>query len=91
MLFRSGIAAVVLGEVERGRPLDRLNQVVGEIEAVTAEQVRAYAATHWAPGQLRTVVVGEIAAGGPALKALDAQAQLLDAAAVDLDSPTLKR
>ncbi|MBQ0960012.1 insulinase family protein [Ideonella sp. 4Y11] len=86
-----GIAGIVISELERGRQLAQLRQVVPEIEAVSAEQVRDYAARHWQASQLRTVIVGDVAASGPTLKALDPQALSLEAAALDLESPTLKR
>jgi zinc protease len=87
----AGIAGIVLGEIERGRPLELLRRVVPEIEAVSAEQVRDYAARHWQREQLRTVIVGDVAASGPSLKALDPQALVLEAGALDLESPTLQR
>lgn len=87
----AGMAGIVIGEIERGRPLAQLSQVVPEIEAVSAEQVRDYAARHWRADQLRTVIVGDVAASGASLKALDPQALTLEASALDLESPTLKR
>lgn len=87
----AGIASILIGEIERGRPLAQLRQVVPDIEAVTAEQVRDFAAQHWRADQLRTVIVGDVAASGPTLKALDPQALLIEASALDLESPTLQR
>jgi zinc protease len=87
----AGLAGVVLGQVERGRPLAELARTAPEIEAVTAEQVREHAARHWTPESLRTVIVGDLAAGGDALKALDPKALRLQAAELDLESPTLRR
>ena len=68
-----------------------LARTAPEIEAVTAEQVREHAARHWTPESLRTVIVGDLAAGGDALKALDPKALRLQAAELDLESPTLRR
>ncbi len=86
----SGLASLALDLVRRGRPLSEAQSVAPSLLAVSAEQVRDFAARHWARAQLRTVVVGDVAAGGEALKALDAQALLLQAPELKLDSPTLR-
>lgn len=85
----AGLAATVLGEVERNRPLSGLREVAPAIQAVTAEQVRDFAQRHWRDASVRAVVVGDLTAAGESLQALDPQALRLEAPALDLSSPTL--
>lgn len=74
-----GLAALVVDGLAHNRPLDDLQHAARDIHAVSAEQVRAYAARHWTAGALRTVVVGDLAAAGEPLKALDAKAKVVQA------------
>jgi zinc protease len=85
-----GLAGTVLDQVARGKPLRDLSLFAPEVLAVTPEQVRQFAATHWQAKNLRTVVVGDLAAAGDSLKALDPAALVLDAGKLDLESPVLQ-
>lgn len=86
-----GLAALAAAQWSQGRPLADLQRTVPEILAVTPEQVAAFARAHWAPEQLRAVVVGDLAAAGPGL-APEAQPQALrlTMATLDLMRPGLK-
>ena len=87
----AGLATTVLNQVERGRPLSDLQKLAPDVLAVTAEQVKDFAARHWQADQLRTVVVGDLAAAGDVLKTQHPKALVLDATQLDLASPGLKR
>ncbi|OYT85631.1 MAG: peptidase M16 [Burkholderiales bacterium PBB6] len=87
----AGLAASVLDQVVRQRPLTELRQFAPEVMAVTPEQVRSYAASQWPASALRTVIVGDTAAAGDSLKALDPKALQIDAAKLDLDAGKLSR
>lgn len=64
-----GLAALVATQLANGRPLAELQRFVPEVLAVTPEQVQAFARQHWQPERLRAVVVGDLAAAGPAFQA----------------------
>jgi len=87
----AGLASVVAGQMDRGRPLAELNNTVPELLAVTGSQVGAFAATHWATPALRTVVVGDLKAAGEALLKLDAKALVIAMDQLDLAAPGLVR
>jgi zinc protease len=53
--------------------------------------VRDFAAKHWQPAQLRTVVVGDLAAAGDSLKALDPKALVIPVDKLVLEAPGLVR
>lgn len=74
-----GLAGLVVDILAHERPLDELQHAAHDIHAVSADQVRAYAARQWTADALRTVVVGDLAAAGAPLKALDAKARVLQA------------
>lgn len=86
----AGLAGLALDQVARGRPLTEIAAYAPAVLAVTPEQVQRFAAKHWAKGQWRTVVVGDLAAAGDSLKAMDPQALVLEAPALDLSSARLK-
>lgn len=86
-----GLAAVALDLIARGRPLSDAQKHAPEVMAVTAAQVQDYAAKRWTPASLRTLVVGDLAAAGEALKTLDDKALVLDASQLDLEAPGLVR
>lgn len=86
----AGLATLALANVAEGRPLDDTAQSVPLLQAVTAEQVQAYAKAHWTATSLRTVVVGDVKEAGKSLPALDAKALRLKASQVKLDQATLR-
>lgn len=84
-----GLAAVALDLIGRDRPLSDAQTHVPEIQAVTAVQVRDYAAKQWSPMALRTVVVGDMAKAAEGLKPVADKPLTLDAKDLDLESATL--
>lgn len=82
-----GLTALVAGQLARGRPLADLNQYVSDILAVTPEQVRDFARSHWQAGKLRAVIAGDLSAAGETLRAVDAGAKRV--ALTDLDMEQL--
>lgn len=88
----AGLTGVALDLIARQRPLGEAAQLVPELLAVSAEQVRDFAARHWQQAAgLRAVVVGDLAAAGPSLQTATPDAQVLEAATLDLDGLRLGR
>ncbi|MBL0150387.1 MAG: insulinase family protein [Ideonella sp.] len=81
----SGLAMLVLGQKAQGRPLADLNRYVTDVLAVTPEQVREFARSHWQGKQLRAVIAGDLAVAGDSLKAVDAGAQRVSLADLDME------
>jgi len=86
-----GVSALIVNQLAQGRPLADLAAHVPALLAVTPAQVQAFARAHWAAGQLRAVVVGDLAAAGPSLAALAMQALTLKLAELDLEQPGLRK
>lgn len=86
-----GVAALIVGQLARGRPLADLAEHVPSLLAVTPAQVQDFARTHWTSERLRAVVVGDLAAAGAPLAALAPQALKLTMAELDLEAPGLRR
>jgi zinc protease len=63
----AGIAALLAGHWAADRPWGALGAYPDEIGAVTAEQVRDFAARRWPAQVLRAVVAGDLAAAGAAV------------------------
>ncbi len=87
----AGLSAMALDQVVRGRKLADIEDFPDEVMAVTPAQVRDFAAQHWQPAQLRTVVVGDLAAAGDSLKALDPKALVIPSTQLLLEAPGLTR
>ena len=66
------------------------NRWAARLEAVRPAEVQGFAQRHWTADRLRTVIAGPL---GRVLSATDAPAQALrlEASALDLDRPTLRR
>ncbi|BFI94528.1 MAG: hypothetical protein RSP_00380 [Rhodanobacter sp.] len=86
----AGLAERVAELAVYGLPLDGIGQYVARVQAVTPKQVESYAHKHLDAKHLRIVVVGDAAQFAPALRKADAKAVLLEADALDLDSPDLQ-
>ena len=80
-----GLAALVAGQLAKGRPLADLNQHVSDILAVTPEQVQQFARSHWQPGKLRAVIAGDLKAAGDSLRAVEAGARRVALAELDME------
>lgn len=87
----AGLAGVAINQIALGRPLDEVQQFAPQVLAVTPAQVQAFATRHWPSGSLRTVVVGDLAKAGDALKELDPKALVLPADQLNLESASLAR
>ena len=58
------LAGLVLGQWIQHRPLAELEHYAADLQSVQADQVRAFAGTHWPAPSLRAVVVGDLGAAG---------------------------
>jgi len=87
----ASLAAVIADQLVRGRPLAELQQRPAELLAVDAARVRDFAALHWRPEALRTVIVGDLKAAGEGLRQQFPEAWVIKAEALDLGSATLRK
>lgn len=84
------LAGMLADQLANGRELKDLKQAPEEILAVTAEQVREFAARHFVPQALRTVIVSDVAQAGEALRKLDPGALQVEAADLKLEGAALR-
>ena len=84
-----GLANQVASVWLQGRPLSDLSTYAAQVQAVTPEQVRSFAAQTWTAQNLRTVVAGDAKAAGAGLRDLDAKALLVDLNKLDLEQTAL--
>ncbi|QPF71873.1 insulinase family protein [Roseateles sp. DAIF2] len=87
----AGLAGLLSEQLLQSREPAALTRLPQELQAVDAAALRAFAARYWRADALRTVVVGDLGAAGPGLRALDPGAWVIRAAELDLASPTLQR
>ena len=85
----AGIAAVLGSQLAQGRPLAELARYVDEVQAVTPDQVRDFAARHWRAESLRAVVAGDLKAAGSALREIDDKALVRPLEGIDLERADL--
>ncbi len=86
----AGLAEQVGDLAVYGLPLDEIGKYIGQVQAVTPRQVEKYADKHLDAEHRTVVVVGDAAQFAPAIRTAHPQAVLLEATALDLDSPTLQ-
>lgn len=90
-----GLAGLIAGLLAQGVPADEIgaviNQIIGRVSAVDAEQVRRYAEQHFQPDALRFVIVGDARQFADALQKDGRSIDLIPFAELDLESPTLRR
>lgn len=60
----ASLAGLVLGQWAQRRPLADLEHYAADLQSVQANQVQAFAGTHWPAPALRAVVVGDLGAAG---------------------------
>jgi zinc protease len=72
-------------------PLGEIGRYTALVEAVTPEQVRGFALRRLDPAQASVVVVGDAKAFAGPLKAARPDLEVIPAADLDLDSPTLRK
>jgi zinc protease len=91
-LATSGGLADILGNLALyGVPLDEVGQYTGKVEAVQPGQVQAFAKRVFDPSQASVIVAGDAKAFQEPLKAKLPNLQIVPAAQLDLDSPTLTK
>jgi zinc protease len=73
-----------------GLPLDDLAHYLERVQAVSAEQVRDFAKAHFGKDGTEVIVAGDARQFADALVKVYPKAERLDAATLDLDSPTLR-
>lgn len=74
-----------------GVNLDEIGKYVTRVQAVTPKQIEHYADKHLDAADSHVVVVGDASQFAAAIRKAHPHAQLLEASALDLDSPTLQR
>jgi len=84
-----GLAGVLGGLAAYDIDLGELNRFTGKVEAVTADQVSAFAADVFDPSKASTIVVGDVKLFGEAIKTAAPNARVIPLDQLDLDSPTL--
>ncbi len=86
----AGLAEQVGTLAVYGLPLQDIGQYIAKVQAVTPQQVQAYAHKYLSVGGTQVVVVGDAAQFAPALRKDYPKAGLLQADAVNLDSASLQ-
>ncbi len=86
----SGLAAYLSGLAMQGVDIAEINHYAPAVEAVTADQVKAVAGEVIDPAAATIVVVGDAKLFVDALKAKYPQADVIPAAALNLDSASLR-
>ena len=74
-----------------GVSLDEINRYVGNVQAIKAEDVKNFAATHLNPDSSSLIIVGDAKKFLPALQKDFPQVEVIPVAELDLNSATLRR
>jgi zinc protease len=74
-----------------GVPLSEMNAYTGKVEAVTADQVQTFAKTHLDPADVSVIVAGDAKAFADELKKRAPSLEVIPAAELDLDQPSLRK
>ena len=85
-----GLLGEVAGLAVYNLPLDELAHYLDNVQGVSAAQVRDFASAHLGKNGLSVIVAGDAKQFGEALLKAYPKTEQLGAAALDLDSPTLK-
>jgi zinc protease len=86
-----GLADVLGNLALYGVPLSEMNAYTGKVEAVTAGEVQAFAKAHLDPAQVSVIVAGDAKAFADELKKRSPTLEVIPAAEIDLDSPSLRK
>jgi zinc protease len=86
----AGLAGQVGNLAVYGVKLEQIGKYIAQVQAVTPKQIEKYAARHLDADGSKVVVVGDAAQFAPAIRKAHPQAELLQSAALDLDSPSLQ-
>ena len=87
----AGLAAQVGELAIYGVKLDEIGKYVAQVQAVTPKQIESYADKHLVAADSHVVVVGDASQFAAAIRKAHPKAELVEASALDLDSPTLKK
>jgi len=85
----AGLAGQLEELATYGVDLAEIGRYIDRVQAVTPAQVQTYARAHLDPDSSHVVAVGDAAQFGAALRKAHPRAVRLEAASLDLDSPTL--
>jgi zinc protease len=86
-----GLAGILGDLALYGIPLDEITRYTAKVDAVTAPQVQAFAARVLSPKGASVIVAGDAKAFAAGLKAKLTDLQVIPAAEIDFDSPSLRR
>jgi zinc protease len=86
-----GLAGVLGAYALLGVPLSEIGRYDSSVRAVTPAQAQAFAQASLDPSRADLIVVGDAKLFLPALKAQHPDLEVISAAQLDLDSPTLRR
>jgi zinc protease len=84
-----GLANILGNLAVYGVPLTEIQSYAAKVEAVTPEEVQAFAKAQLDPAQMSVIVAGDAKAMGEGLAKVAPNATVIPAAKLDLDSPTL--
>jgi len=86
-----GLAGILGGLAVAGVDLGEMNLFTGKVEAVTAEEVKAFSIDIFDPSKANVIVVGDGKLFGQALATTLPGAEAIKIDELDLDSPSLKK
>ena len=86
-----GLAGILSGLAGFDIALTEMNLFTGKVEAVTADQVSAFAADVFDPVKASVIIVGDAKLFGEGIKTAVPNAQVIPIGDLDLDSPTLAK
>ena len=87
----SGLADILGNYALYGVPLDELGRYTAKVEAVTPAEVQAFAKASLDPAQTSVIVAGDAKAFSTDLKAKLPKLEIIPAAELNLESPTLRK
>ena len=87
----AGLAGLLTDYALYGVPLDEIGRFTAKTSAVTASEAQAAAAEAVDPAKASLIIVGDAKLFGPKLKEAYPNARVIEAADLDLDSPTLTK
>jgi zinc protease len=86
----AGIAGEISALALFGLPLDRLSTYVADVNAITAEQVRAFSDQHFDPARADVVVVGDAQIFWDQLRRQRRNAERIPVGELNLDTESLR-
>jgi zinc protease len=86
----AGVAGEISALALFGLPLDRLSTYVSDVNAITADQVRAFADTHFDPARADVVVVGDAQIFWDQLRRQRRNAERIPVDELNLDTDSLR-